>query len=384
MAGVDFTRALTAQQEHDLIQLTAERYPTTPQLEVISANTQFHVVNRWWQKDKLSIESGTEYNDLLFFDRDGNAQAGRMLPGQPINRAIHKSTAKFSIPYVKAFGFWEIMHDETARNRMPSQLKSIVIPRRMKMQIDLAKQLEEDGFGSPDSAADRVKPFGLKYWAKPITADQAALDTQDHQGSLPLYSDNTTEAASCAGIVCSHADYALFRNYNARYFHDDIIGGFGEEDVLRIVRMHRHMEFEVPLIVDDWKAGKFSNYTGLVPEDLLETMEIMARKNNDNLQADLGKFSGQVVVKGTPLRWAKKLDTDWFQAGTALPSYPFILLNHDYFKVLIQQGEYFRTDEPMRDADTPDVWTNYTFCVYNYVITNRRLGVGVISVEPKS
>jgi len=30
------------------------------------------------------------------------------------------------------------------------------------------------------------------------------------------------------------------------------------------------------------------------------------------------------------------------------------------------------------------VWTNYTFCVYNYVITNRRLGVGVISVEPKS
>jgi hypothetical protein len=382
MAGVTFNRALTAQQAHDLLQITAEHYPAEKSsIEVITANTQFHVVNRWW-KNKVIMSSGTEWNDTVYFDRDGNTHFLRLRPGQPINRSINKRTAKYHIPLVKAGTYWTIMHDEVARNRDPDKLKDITLVRKLESQLNMAVGLEGDGFGTPDSAADDLKPYGLQYWIKPITTTQSALDTQGFQGSRPLYSDLTTEATSCANIDPDAADYDLYRNWNARWAHDDILNDFDATDVFRVIKMLRNLEFEVPVIVDDWKAGKFSNYEIGVPEALLETMEIYAQQNNDNLQADLGKFSGQVVMKGTPVHWMKKLDTDWHQATTTTASNPLVLINHDHFHPIVFEGENFRDDEPLRDADTPDVWTNYTFLVYNYVMTNRRLGGAVISVEP--
>ena len=120
----------------------------------------------------------------------------------------------------------------------------------------------------------------------------------------------------------------------------------------------------------DWEQENFQEFEGYVSEARLEAFEERARANNESLGADLGKYCGQVTVKGTPLRWVDTLDD--------VASDPFYLINHNHWNVFVMEGDNFAetTVAPSREQHR----TNTTFVdlQFNFVTMNRRYAGGRI------
>jgi len=384
MAGVNLDRDLETQDEIDLLKLTRNHFPGGDTFEVVSAHSRFPIVNRVFQKERAVMTSGTMYEDTVFIDDDGTTQAERVRPMQVITGAVYDSVARYHIPLRKVMTRWVMDHDSISRNRAPSRLKSIDVPRKLKAQLDQVKILEVDGFGTPATATDDLRARGLKYWTTAITQAQATADTWGHQGSRPIFQDGNPDTTGAGGIDPEDARYALWKNWNGRYPHDDIIADFDDDDVDRILELLLDMEYEVPMHVDDWKPGRFADKVFYINRYLLRTMDRQARLNNDSLLADLGKYAGSVVVKGVPLVYAPKLDSGWLDTDSA-NSYPLLYVNHNYFKPLMMEGDVFRQQGPMPpDQTQPDVFMTFIWLTYNYLCTNRRLAVALLSREPQA
>lgn len=380
MAGVNLDASVPSQDIIDFLKLTREHYPPAQSsFEVLSARHRFNALNRWFQQDKVEMSSGSVYRETVYLNRSGSLQAAYVNPWEPVDPWVRDNTAVVQIPLRKMTSHWTMEWNEHIRNREPDAVGNLDNKRRLDMQADVAELIEQRAFKRPDSSSDQVNPYGIPYYIVPITAEQAASDTQDHQGANPTYEDGN-DIGACAGIDASNSDYDLYQNYNARWPNDDPINDFNDDCVQRIIRMHRHLRFEVPMNADNWREGRYADQNGYVTEELLDAMEQKARVNNDSLQADLGKFSGQVVVKGVPLIWCEPFD-DWTNSdGDSAQT--FMLVNHAYFKPIVFEGDYFRTSDPMNDVRTPDIYTTYEFLTHNYYCVNRRLAGGRIDVEP--
>jgi len=383
MPGVSFDRPVETQALIDLLKLTRdhyrEDYKTT--IDVLTDRHDWPVMNQWFRPDNVEMwPDGTMYKDVVFFDREGNATSRHVRPYTRDEVSISDAIGTITIPLRRLTDNWAIEKTEDLINSGPSRIFKIDSARKLQMQIGIARHLTERAFKAPASSTDDLNPYGIPYYLPPITTTQAAVDTQGHQGYTITYEDGTT-TTTCAGIDASDSDYNLWRSYNARWYHDDILNDFDDEDVQRIIRMLRHLRFRAPLNADAWRNGEYDFRQAYTSEDLLDAMEKKARQNNDSLQADLGKFSGQVVIKGVPLEWNEVIDTWTNSDGDA--SHTLLVVNHNYFKPVVLEGRLFAESEPKDGGiEYHDLIVTFTDLCYNYLCTNRRMAGGRIDVEP--
>jgi len=386
MAGVSYDISSTIlseqQAETDLLKLTrehyAEDYKSTS--DVLTSRHNWEVINRWFAPGNVVMwTEGSTFTDTVFFDRDGNVRTRHVRPWTRDQIDANNAIGKVTIPLRKLTDNWTIERTEKLLNKGAAQVFALDKDRKMQMQIGIAKTLEERAFKCPDSSSDDLYPYGVPYYLVPITTTQAAADTQDHQGVTITFGDATT-TTTCAGIDASASDYSLYSSYNARWYHDDILNDFGEEDVKRIVRMLRRLKFDAPTNAEAWRKGTYDYQRFHTTEALIETMEERARANNDSLQADLGKFSGQVVVKGVGLTWNEEVD-DWTNSD-GNTSHTLLAVNSREFKPVVLEGDFFRESDPMIPTDYHNLIVTYTDLSYNFWCLNRRTAGGRIDMEP--
>ena len=137
------------------------------------------------------------------------------------------------------------------------------------------------------------------------------------------------------------------------------------DDGRKMVRMHRHLRFQIPRNARDWESDGFADFQGYVSEARLESMEERARANNDSLGADLGKFSSQVVVKGTPLNWTEEIDD--------ISTDSFVLINHKHLHAFILEGDNFVESVEGGGIAQHRVTVAFTDVSFNFGTFNRRL-----------
>jgi len=383
MAGVSFDRTVENQEIIDLLKLTRNLVMKKKTLDVVTQRHHYPVMNQWFRDDRIQLEGSTMVEKIIVLDNDGTAQAQHVRPFQAIQPSVSDVTAKMTYPLRRLTGHWSIERNEVLACRGEAQLVNIQSVRRATMQAHIANTLEKRGFRAPTDSTDDLNPNGIPYYLPKISTTDAADTTKEaggHNCHSITYDDGSSTTSTCLGIDASAEKYKLWRSWGGRWKHDNILDDFDAEDVERMISMHMDLHFEVPKNATEWASQEFDQYKAHTTKKLLLAFERYVGKNNDNLGADLGRWSGQTVVKGTPVQWTEELDS-WVNADGNV-SHTFLLLNHAYFNVAIMEGDYFRPTGPMNDVQTHDVFTNFEDLQYQFIITNRRYCGGRLDVEP--
>jgi len=363
--GINLDPVVDSNDAFDVLKITLKNYPNRGELTVLQDRHTFPVMNRWFRDDRRVLTGGTAISEQIVIDENGSA---KMVKPREVHEGNTKDvTATLQLPWRGGQGDWDLETREVLMNsgsaKSFTRLCSLIKVRRASADLSIANLLEKRGWLAPNSTADDKNPHGMPYWLVPITSAQVASDLGgDHIGTNPVgYTDT-------AGIDATAEKYKLWRSYNDVWSNDDSITT--EEDVRKMTRMHRRLKFQVPMNARDWESEAFSDFQGYVTEARLEGFEERARANNESLGADLAKYCGQTVVKGTPMNWCEDLDD--------VSTDPMYLINHRHWNVFMLEGDNFTETTTAPDRSQHRVLTTFVDFTFNFMTLNRRLCGGRI------
>lgn len=344
----------------DLWAMTMAAFPWKNKLFVFQKYNDYPVLNKWFARDRTQFQGGTRIEWQAMIDDSGN---GRMINAmEPQTYNIQDYMGKFHAEWKLWSGYYAVVDDEIEGNQGEAvRLQNLLKTRRVWCQMGAANQLEELAWKVPTGTAEEQakQPHGVPYSVVPITGAQVTAGTWGFAGQ------NAVGFTECYGVDSATEKYERYRNYVDVWTNADAV--ITEEDILKITQMLRFLRFRGPTNAEEFKqwAGLISFYTN---NTMLKALERKARENNDNLGADLGKFSGQVVTQGITYNWVPVLDT-W-------TTNPLVALDHECFFPFVHKNEYFRETGPTRLPNQhrvvkTDVDLKYDFCNINRKRTGR-------------
>lgn len=362
MAGINLDAAVDSQSVYDLLKVTLKNYPHKGKLTVLQERHAFPIMNRMFRSDRMFLRGGTAISEKLMIDENGAAKM--VQPFEEHEANVVDVMVTMELPWRQSQVDWSIEKGEILRNgsgqftgRSVVQIVDITKIRRASADLSMANMIEGLGWKAPTSTSDKKNPYGVFYHLPPITTGQVAVGNSGHIAQNPSGFNDT------AGIDASDDANALWRSYVDLW--DNSTPTITDNDVRKLVRMHRNLRFQVPMNAKDWTSETFSDFQGYVSESRLEAFEEKARANNESLGADLAMFSGQVVIKGTPLSWVQELDD--------VSTDPFVLLNHNHWNIFVLEGDNFVESVEPGGVRLHRVTTTFTDITWNMGTLNRRL-----------
>lgn len=344
----------------DLLRTTLQNLPNL-EFEVALENQTYEVCNRWFAKDRVSVDSGTSILRNILLDTSGNAKHVRLYQKTALNVADvqHQVTA----PWVQVQSHYSIERREALRNRKPARYIELVKSRRIDGMLALADLLELRAWKTPETSSDDLNPRGLPYWLSKVI-DSA--DTSDYDATIDvpgtfcgrriIWGDNTTSLTSLGGI--NPTTEAKWRSFADTYTAVD------GELIKKMRKAFHATKFQSPVIVNDLVEGPRSQYRIYMGLDEITDYEDLATKQNDNLGADLNPFHGNTAFKRVPVIYNNQLDDD--------DSDPIYAVNHAKFFPIVQDGDWMRESDPMADVEQHNVTTVFIDGSYQFFCTNRR------------
>ena len=363
------TQSLSNDTLIDLLKTALPNLPMDGKFELLQKYNTYPVCNQWFKQDKATFDSGTSIVRNVQLTENGSAKLTR--PYAPSSPAVVDVQARLRANWTQATADFSISRQETMRNRNTERIVDLLKTRRAAAYADLCNLLEEYAWAAPSSTGDDLTPLGIPYWLVPATIAQQTAGTGAHQGGNPSgFSD-------CGGIDASATKNARWRNYNDTWA--DASGDITDDEVTKITKMLRRLQWEVPVFVTDANQPQYSRTRLYSCETTLQALETRARAQNDNLGFDVGRYAGSTFVKNIPIAWAQLLDDATVQGDTVLGTNPFVAINHDYFQPFVMEGDFFRETGPMNDRNQHDVFTTFVDLQFNYICTNRQKAGGIIS-----
>lgn len=347
-----------------LIDLTRTTLENLPNLEFeVALNYQnYPVCNQWFQKDKMQIESGTSIKRNIILDTSGNARHVRLYQKTPIN--VTDVQHQLEAPWLQVQTHYSIERREALRNRAPARFVDLLESRRVDATLDLADLLEVKAFGVPTDTSDDLNPYGIQYWMSYLG------DGVSSAGGFDAYTvrfgDGSTTSTTKGGI--NGSSESKWRNYAATY--SAVNGTF----VKRMRRAFHACMFQSPVTVKDLKTGPSSKYRIYMGLDTLTEYEDLVTSANDNLGRDLDPFHGNTTFRRVPIIYTPVLDDITVTGGSATSNTPNPVygINHDKFYPIVQEGDWMRESEPMKDVEQHNVITTFVDCSYNFFCKNVR------------
>jgi len=367
--GIDMRRtaSLSNTTLMDILKNTQDVEPYDGSFETLQNLHDYEICNRWMAKDKITFDGGTSIVRHVQVTESGAAQW--VVPYQTTEPSVTDVQARIRANWCYIQTDYSIAREEMLVNRSRPKLIDLMKSRRLAAMMDLAELLELWVWRSPTNSSDALHPFGVPMYITPIITAQ----TYGHVGCNPLYND-TSAVADCAGIDSSLSAYSRWRNYADRWnLADSFEGVIEDEDIIKITRMLRRLHFKSPTFVTDIDNGSYKNLRLYTGEEVIESLEERARKQNDQLGSDVARYAGATIIKNLPVIWIERLD--YANSST----YPFYALNHTYFKPFVMEGNWLRENEPIRSKGQHNVFTTFVDAQMNIICTNRQRAGGIIS-----
>lgn len=350
---------LTSTQLADLVLCVTDNHPADKSFEYLrdpSYHT-FELMNRIFSKEKIEIQGGENISRFVNYRESGTAEY--VLPAKVYQPAMIATLKKITIPWRHAHGHWAIVREEMLGCRGPEQLIDEVKVKQTVAKVDMSILIESMLWAAPDATSE-ILPLTIPYWVVPYpVAGATAAGAQ--QGTFQSgYTD-------IAGLDPSDAAYTRWKNWNFQWSNN--AGEWTSVDGKRMGRMYRHLQFEAPQLASNLSDSKFSNLRLYTNETTLESMEENAKKQNDQVGPDLGRYQGSTLYRGLPPVWQSQLDTYIAAQGY----YPTYLINFAYLKPVVREGDYFREETFKASMYQPDVTVTHMDLSYNLLCTNRQL-----------
>ncbi len=360
---------ITIPQAIDLGKSTLEAF-NKDALEMALKHQTCEVANKWFAGDKVQTDGGDRVERHISLRDTGNAQHVRMYETDTPNVSNVDETIK--VEWTHAQTSFSYSTKELAMNRgNPRRVYSLIKQRRDNMYREFADLLEEAAWAVPTGASDDRRPYGLPGW---IT--QATSDPSGAVGDFTAYTaafQGVATTFNVGGIASSSSINPRWANYN-----EDHNGVLNDTLLKRLARSFRKSKFQSPMFASQTIDPKsnFSNFRLYTGSDVLDAVEEIARKSDDRLGSDLGKYAGSTIFKGVPFRYVDVLDdTQTYTYGKD----PIFGINHNHFYPVVLDGEVFKLNDPMSKVGQHNVLTVYLDLTYAFICDNRRTGGFLIS-----
>lgn len=352
----------------DLLATTLRNLPVND-FEVALKYQRYEACNVWLKSDKKQLDGGTSIQRNIILSTSG--QAKFVLPyektevGQgDVQQLINVNWSIVRVP-------WSISRTEMTRNADGSRIIDLVKSRRVDATVDQANLIESRAWVTPNNSSDQRNPLGLPYWIVKMNATDASTNARGYLGKNPIYGDGSV-AASKGGLDVSDASTLVgkenWMNWCAKYPNATL-----DLDCVDEMRYAFHqLNFEPPVFASDLKEGPSSMYRIYMNLTSIIAYEKLATLTNDNLQADIGKFEGQIAFNRIPIRRAPVLDAD--------ASNPIYFTNMYHFFPFVMQGDWMREDDPIQDVAQPGVFVTWMNSQFQLFCRNVRAGGAVISI----
>jgi len=350
---------LTIDQAVDLGYATLQSFKQDD-FAITLKHQKYEAINNWFRKDKLQLDGGDRVTRYIQLGDTGNAAHVRLYESDTPN--VANTDKEIKVEWTHARTSFSYDRIELAMNlgnkvRVYNYLKS----RRMGAFREFADLLEEAAWTSPTSATDDLNPHGIPSWLSWGTDN----NTGDFTGYNGHYNDGSQTTYNVGNIASASGTNDRWASYWA-----DHNGNIDQSLLTMLSRAFRKCGFQAPLEPGKiFQYNTFGNFRLYSNDNVIGTLETLARNSDDRVGYDLGKYCGHTMYKGIPFVYVDILDT----ADTdTIMTDPIFGVNHDVFYPVVLKGEYFRIDKPRLNSAQPGVLTGYVDLTYAYICENRR------------
>lgn len=365
MAGIQIEQAV------DLLTGTLAKFDKDV-VEIALKNQTAEIVNRWFKDDKKVVTGGDSVKFYLQLKRSNNASHTRLYDTDDVN--IAQVISEGEVKWTHAKTAWAYDIRELAMNKGNPQRVFNILEAKVKAAIhDLVIELEEAAWRTPASSTDDLAPHGLPTWLVQADADTETGAFTGYVGDYTLAADTESAYSTVAGLACTATSNPYWANYYAD--HNNNI----DDSLLRLLsKAFLNTNFETPTVASEALDPKsnFSNFRMYTSQDVILNLEAIARKSDDKVGFDLGKYAGATIFKGIPFKWINDLDTELTFVRGADPIYG---VNHNHFYPIVLADNNFRRTPPSVVKGSHNVLEGFIDLTYAYVCDNRRTAGFLIS-----
>ena len=338
---------LTIEQIDDLVLLTQKELGKMKWTDLTTDLQEYFAMPRILKKHKVKFDGGKLIQFNVMHDYNDTAKNVGLYQEDTVN--VGDAFIQGSMPWRHCTTNYAYDRREVKINGSNKyKIIDMVKEKRAQALIALAALMEDNFWGKPADAHDKLKPHGLQYW---ITYNA----TEGFKGGNPSgFTDG------CAGI--DSTAYPRWKNWTAQYAAID------DNDFLQKLRKAtRFSNFKPPVEMPNYQ--KADRYSYLTNWEVLNSLEKLLKVSNDNLGFDFGKYDGKASFLRRPIEWAPYLESD---NGWDGPEDPLYGINWGAFEPFFLKGEYMVESKPQRAANQHTVSVVHVDCTLNYICRDRR------------
>ena len=358
-------------QATDLLKGTLAKFDKD-MVQIALKNQTCEIVNRWFKSDKKVVTGGDSVKFYVQLKRSNNASHTQLYDTDDVN--VAQVVSEGSVNWVHAKTAWAFDVRELAMNKGNPQRVFNMLEQRVKAAIhDLIIELEEAAWRTPSSSSDTLAPHGLPGWLVQADSDNETGNFTGYVGDYTTSADGESAYSTVAGLSCTSSVNPYWANWYAD--HNNNI----DDTLLKLLsKAFLETRFETPTIAGEALDPKsnFNNFRMYTSSNVILNLEEIARKSDDKVGFDLGKYAGATIFKGIPFKWINDLDTELTYVRGADPIYG---VNHSHFYPIVLADNNFRRTAPAPIKGSHNVLEAFIDLTYAYVCDNRRTAGFLIS-----
>lgn len=353
---------LEAENIPDLIASTLKDLGRGKLTDISRDLNAYRAFNQIMSASRTQAESGYAIQINLLTEATDNARFKGLYQTDP-NTNQDNALTTGDVPWRFSDFHWAWDENEIDINEGAARIQDYVRIKRYRAMLGWANFIEAWWWGVPPNTTDKKTPFNLRYWVqKDVNTagiGDAVAGSGSFSGNVPSGADAVAHS-DVGGI--NPSTYPRWKNYTYKYTN------VSDADLIsRMRKMTRRIVFEPPMGVTYPQHSGPVSHAHYVPEEILNSMELLAETRNDNLGYDFAA-KGPMYARA-PMIWAPKLDAD--------SDDPIYTLDWGAFKTVYFKGGWMKETPAFRSATQHQVWLNYVNSRFNMVnYDRRRLAVG--------
>ncbi len=237
------------------------------------------------------------------------------------------------------------LREEAIQSGQEEKLYDMIDNRINNMYREFAEMLQPKLLLPPNSAADDLNPHGIASWLPLGTAGRKNAGFTGYQST---YNDGAGTKYNAGTIPCSAAVNPRWASYFGD--HEGRLGDSLIELIDEAILCTGFKPTRIPKSVDkdtDW--GNLRFYSN---KKVILNLTQLARKMDDNIGPQFGKFLNTYTYMGAPFMYVESLDTaDQYLWGTD----PLFAVNWDWLKVKCLKGFKFKLQPAYKRDDSHTV-----------------------------
>lgn len=354
--------ARTPEQIADLVASTQELIVSKGALTNLMTDlTQYIGLEQLYRKHQKVFGGGMDWRFDIITDHNHSARHAQLYGADTDNHVDATRKGVVGPRFTDANYVYDV-REEVLNRGSAVQIYDFIKTKVAQMKMSAYELIEQDIWGAPSAADDKLTPYGLKFWiTRQSDTDKAAEGHENggFDGKDPKLATSasveTPIAVARAGI--SSSSVPRWTNWAARY------EGITKGDLVMKMRYAAlKTDFRSPISMSEPTVGSGRGiYTN---SDVLMELESILEAQNMNLGNDIASKDGKCTFKSRAITHAPYLDDD-----TGDPIY-FLDWSSLAIGMLAGWGEHM--SKPIMVPNKHNVYRVFMDGGWNMVCTNLR------------